>query len=386
MSAPYDTARQEWPRERPPIRRISVIAPMRNESRHIEAVVQDIAAQDFDGEVELIVADGASTDDSVERLQAAAQRLRVALTVISNPERHVSSGLNRCIRTAAGDLVVRVDCHSRYPPDYLRRCADASAETGAENVGGVFVPHGHTPTERAVACAMNGPFGGVHWSRHGDADRAEADTVPYGAYRPDVFERIGLFDESLVRNQDDELNLRLRLAGGRVVLDPAIRVEYVPRGSLRAVFRQYYEYGFWKPAVMRKHRRATSLRSLVPVAFVLALGVLVLLAPWVSVALPALVAAVAAYVLGAFVFAIRKLTTSPRWNVVVGRSRISGRTPRSKYGGVKASMTLAGGSFPGAPSPPVMKTRPSGTRMGIAWYSRPRLIDASRRHESRAGS
>jgi glycosyltransferase involved in cell wall biosynthesis len=280
---------------------------MRNEAEHIDDVVADIADQDFEGEVELIVADGASTDGSVQKLREACARHGVAVAVIPNPDVHVSQGLNRCIGEARGDLLVRVDCHSRYPADYLRMCARASEETGAENVGGVLLPRGRTPTERAVACAMNGPFGGIGWTRHSGSARLEVDTVPFSAVRPETYERVGGFDETLVRNQDDEFNLRLRRAGGKVVLDPAIRAEYTPRGSLRGVFRQYFEYGFWKPRVMRKHRRATSLRSLAPAAFVATIVVLALLAPWVSQARWFLVLALGSYALAAVGFGTASL-------------------------------------------------------------------------------
>ena len=221
-------------REAARVKRVSVIAPMWNEAAHIDGFVADIAAQDFDGELELLVADGASTDGSVERLRGAAEREGIEVTVLDNPARWVSAGLNSCIRAATGGLIVRVDCHSRYPTDYVRRCVAAAEETGAENVGGIFIPIGRTGTERAVACAMNSPFGGIHWTRHGEGERVEVDTVPYGAFTPDAFERAGLFDETLVRNQDDEFNLRLRLAGGKIVLDPAIRIFYTPRGSFSA--------------------------------------------------------------------------------------------------------------------------------------------------------
>ncbi len=261
-------------REAARVKRVSVIAPMWNEAAHIDGFVADIAAQDFDGELELLVADGASSDGSAERLRGAAEREGIEVTVLDNPARWVSAGLNSCIRAATGGLIVRVDCHSRYPTDYVRRCVAAAEETGAENVGGIFIPIGRTGTERAVACAMNSPFGGIHWTRHGEGERVEVDTVPYGAFTPDAFERAGLFDETLVRNQDDEFNLRLRLAGGKIVLDPAIRIFYTPRGSFTRLFRQYYEYGLWKPAVMSKHGRIVSARSLVPIAFVGSLAVL----------------------------------------------------------------------------------------------------------------
>ena len=283
-----------------PVGRISVIAPMFNEAEH----VGDLAAQDWDGELAVLVADGRSTDDSVARLRAAAERQGIALVVLDNPERWVSHGLNRCIRRATGDLVVRLDCHSRYPSDYLRRCVVAAEETGAENVGGVFVPTGSTSMERAVSAATDSPFGGVHWTRHGSDERVETDTVPYGAFRPAAFDLAGLFDESLVRNQDDELNLRLRRAGGRVVLDPSIRIFYRPRGSFRRLFRQYYEYGRWKAPVMRKHGQPTSLRSLVPGAFVGSLVVLAGLAVWLPAAFVLLALEIAFYAAAALLFAV----------------------------------------------------------------------------------
>jgi succinoglycan biosynthesis protein ExoA len=286
------------------IRRISVVAPMWNEALHIEQLVADLAAQDYDGEVELIVADGRSTDGSVELLRAAAERHEIEVKILDNPARWVSAGLNACIPEATGDLIVRVDCHSGYPPDYLRRCAVVAEETGADNVGGVFVPRGGTEMERAVATAMDSPFGGIHWQRHGDEGRFDVDTVPYGAFRPRAFEIAGLFDESLVRNQDDEFNLRLRRAGGRIVLDPSIRIYYTPRGSFRRLFRQYFEYGLWKPAVMRKHGSVVSLRSLVPIAFVVSLIVLVLLAPFSRLGRLLLELEVALYLLGALVFGV----------------------------------------------------------------------------------
>jgi glycosyltransferase involved in cell wall biosynthesis len=300
------------------IRKVAIVAPMWNEAAHVDELVADLAAQDFEGELELFFADGGSTDGSAERLRAAAERHGLALTVLDNPSRWVSHGLNLCIEAAQGDLLVRIDCHSRYPSDYVRLCVAAAEETGAENVGGVFVPRaGGTPMERAVGSAMDTPFGGIHWSRHGSGARVEVDTVPYGAFRPEAFQRAGVFDESLVRNQDDEFNLRLRLAGGRIVLDPSIRIYYTPRGSFRGLFRQYYQYGLWKVPVMRKHGRVVSARSLAPVAFVGSLVVLALLAPWFRPAAVLLALEVGIYVAGALVFGIRALRSrSEQWRLL----------------------------------------------------------------------
>ena len=258
-----------------PIRTISVVAPVRNEGPNVDHFVSDLAAQDFRGEVEILVADGNSQDDSAERLRAAAWAAGLNLRIIDNPAGWVSQGLNACIRHARGDLIVRLDCHSRYPADYLRRCAELSEQTGAWNVGGRLVPTGTTPMERAVACAMDSPFGGIGWTRAAPEGPVMTDTVTFGAFRPEAFEHAGLFDETLVRNQDDEFNVRLRDAGGRIVLDPEIMVRYRPRGSIRRVWRQYYEYGLWKVPVMLKHRRVLTLRSMAPLAFVVGTVVLV---------------------------------------------------------------------------------------------------------------
>jgi GT2 family glycosyltransferase len=159
--------------------------------------------------------------------------------------------------------------------------------------------------ERAVACAMDSPFGGIGWTRYGAANgRIDVDTVTYGAFRPEAFERAGTFDESLVRNQDDEFNARLRRAGGRIVLDPEIRTYYLPRGSLRAVFRQYYEYGFWKVPVMLKHQRALSARSLAPIVFVGSLALLAAAAPRSATARRLLTLELALYASGALAAAV----------------------------------------------------------------------------------
>jgi succinoglycan biosynthesis protein ExoA len=271
----------------------------------VRGLAESLAAQDWRGELEVLVADGGSSDGSVELLTSAARAHGLPLQILENPARWVSQGLNACIRKATGDLIVRLDCHSRYPSDYLTRCAAAAAATGAWNVGGVVIAEGRTPMERAAACAMSSPFGGIGWTRRASGNtRIQVDTVTYGAFRPEAFRRAGLFDETLARNQDDEFNLRLRRAGGRIVLDPSIRIFYTPRGSFRKVFRQYYEYGFWKPVVMRKHGRVVSARSLVPGVFVGSVVVLAALAPWFRPAAWLLGAELAAYGLGALAFGV----------------------------------------------------------------------------------
>jgi len=282
-----------------------VIVPMLNEAEHVEHLVEDLRAQDFAGEIEIFVADGGSTDGSPERLRAAADAAGLRLTVLENPRRTAAAGLNVCLETLRGrdvDLIVRLDCHSHYPLDYLRRCAEVSQQTGAWNVGGLFVPEGRSLTERAIACALESPFGGHNWMPARDR-RHDVDTVFCGAFRPDVFDRVGGYDESVGTAEVEDLNLRIRRAGGRVVYDPSIWLSYVPRGTFRRQFVQYYRYGVNKAAVTAKHRQPVSVRSLVPLAFVASLAVLGAAAPSVPLARRLLAAEAGVYGAAALGFA-----------------------------------------------------------------------------------
>lgn len=290
------------------VNRISVIVPMLNEERNIEGVVDDIAGQDFPGALEVFVADGGSIDRSRELLLAAAERTGLQLTLIENPRRLVAHGLNACVREASGDLIVRLDCRSRYPVDYLRRLAEGADQTGAWNIVAVVEPIGRTATERAVACAMDSPFGGIAWTRHAyRRERVEVDTGYCGAYRPIAFERVGLFDPSVVEGHDEDFNFRVRKAGGRIVLDPKLRVRYTPAGSLRDVFKRYFAYGLYKPSVMRKHRRVLSARSVVPAVFLASLPALLLVSGRSRVVRQLLAAEIGIYATAAITFGAASL-------------------------------------------------------------------------------
>ena len=247
---------------------------MVNEAHNVERLVSDLAAQDFPGEVEILIADGGSTDGSVERLRNSADRAGLAITILENPDRLVAHGLNVCIANATGDLIVRLDCKSHYPADYLRRSAIASEETGAWTIGGLLLTEARTPMGRAVGSAMASSFGGLGWTRSTGSRRVEVDTVYLGAFRPEAFRRAGLFDPGMGDNHDEEFNIRVRQAGGRVVSDPAVRAYYSPPDSFERVFGRYFSYGFYKVPVMLKHRRIVTMRSLAPIAFVATSAVL----------------------------------------------------------------------------------------------------------------
>lgn len=255
---------------------VSAIVPCRNEAANVEKCLRSILNQvEPQGGFEVIVADGMSDDGTREvlaRMAAADSRLRV----VDNPSRTTPCGMNCGIGAARGDWIAIMGSHNRYAPDYLVRCLEVAEETGADNVGGSMVSEGEGRVQRAIAAAHHSPFsvGGARW--HNADYEGPADTVFGGFYRRDVFRRIGPFDEELVRNQDDELNLRLTRSGGRVWQSPRVRSWYHPRSSLPALFCQYQQYGYWKVRVIRKHTLPASWRHLVPGAFVFSLGALAL--------------------------------------------------------------------------------------------------------------
>ena len=251
---------------------VSIIAPCRNEHAHIDSFCADALAQQLPApwRLELCIADGESDDGTRERLQALAAA-DARLRWVSNPGRIVSCGLNQALALAQGEVIVRMDIHTSYACDYVAQCLAALAETGADNVGGPWCAEpaaGAGATALAVAAAFQSAAvaGGADSRRLGFA--GWVDTVYLGCWPRATFQRFGPFDESLVRNQDDEHNLRLRKGGGRIWQSPHIRSRYRPRAALRAVWLQWFQYGYWKPFVIVKHRQPASLRHLVPAAFV----------------------------------------------------------------------------------------------------------------------
>jgi succinoglycan biosynthesis protein ExoA len=273
---------------------VSIVLPCRNEHGYIQACLESALQQDPpEGGFEILVADGMSTDGTREYLhQLAKQHPRIR--VLDNPGRIVSTGLNAAIRAARGKIIVRMDAHTTYAPDYVRQCLAVMNEIGADNVGGPMQTTAETFMERGVRAVFHSAFavGGAR-SHQANYD-GHVDTVIYGCWKKSVFERIGYFDQELVRNQDDEHNLRLTRAGGRIYQSTRIRSWYQVRGSLGALFRQYMQYGYWKVLVIRKHQLPASFRHLVPGTFV---GCLCVLAALGLFWFPALCGAVALAVL-----------------------------------------------------------------------------------------
>jgi glycosyltransferase involved in cell wall biosynthesis len=254
---------------------VSVIVACLNERKTIHNLLDSICRQSLGGaKIEVLIADGMS-DDGTRQILELYRRIFLPLRVIDNPDKIVSAGLNAAIRAARGEVIIRMDAHSEYAPDYICRCLEVLNETQADNVGGPALTCAEGYLGRAIAFAYHSGFacGGAKF--HDAKYVGYVDTVPYGCWRKSTLERIGLFDESLSRNQDDELNLRLIASGGKIWQSPKIVSWYRPRACLTALFRQYFQYGFWKVSVIRKHGKPASWRHLIPGACLL-IGVVLL--------------------------------------------------------------------------------------------------------------
>lgn len=247
---------------------VSVILPVLNEEAHLVQAIESILSQKYLGSIEVILALGPSHDRTHEiasQLHASDPRI----VLVENPSGKTAAGLNLALSQSRNPVVVRVDGHAQIPNNYIALVVQILNETGAVNVGGVMAAVGVTSFERAVAGAMRSPLG-VGASRfHTGGQAGPVDTVYLGAFRREALLEIGGFDERFTRAQDWELNFRLRKNGGLIYFDPRLHVTYRPRKNIRALARQYFEYGRWRRVVSRRHSGTINLRYLAPPAAVI---------------------------------------------------------------------------------------------------------------------
>lgn len=251
---------------------VSIICPVYNEEKHIEKCVESLLAQDYprDG-LEMLFIDGMSTDGTREIVGVYANE-HPFIRLFDNPHRTAPYALNIGIGASCGEIVMRVDAHSVFPSDYISRLVDSLKELGADNVGGILhtLPAADTTVCRAIATASSHVFGvGPSTHKIGSENVRQADTVPFGCFRREVFGRIGLFDTELTRNQDDEFNGRIVKSGGRVFLIPSVKIDYTARDTVGKTARMYYQYGLFKPLVNKKLGAPATLRQFFPALFVL---------------------------------------------------------------------------------------------------------------------
>lgn len=272
--------------------KVSVIVPCYNEQATIRLLLVALHEQTFSRtEMEVVIADGMSTDgtrDVISAFQSDFPDLRVR--VVDNPLRSIPSGLNRAIEASRGSIIVRLDAHSKPYPDYVANCVKALEEGRGDNVGGVWEiqPGAETWIAGSIAVAAAHPLGvGDALYRHARR-AAEVDTVPFGAFKRELIERVGKFDESLLTNEDYEFNTRTRKAGGRIWLDPSIRSVYFARSTFQELARQYWRYGYWKWRMLRRYPDSLRWRQALPPSFVLGLiglSVLSIFVPFLRLAL-----------------------------------------------------------------------------------------------------
>ncbi len=279
---------------------VSIIVPCRNEVKHIRSFLECLEHQQIpeDIQVEILIADALSSDGTREVLQAAARRIP-GLRVLDNHKQLVSAGLNLAISESQGEIILRMDVHSEYAPDYVEQSVRVLCETGADNVGGPARTRSSGLIQEAISLAYHSPFG-CGGARFHDVDyQGYTDTVPYGCWRRTTFDQLGLFDELLARNQDDEFNLRITRSGGRIWQSSRICSWYLTRSSLAGLFKQYAQYGYWKVQVIRRHGTPASWRHPVPALFVATIACLFAAAPFIHVAAVGLVGILGLYLAAA---------------------------------------------------------------------------------------
>lgn len=265
----------------PQLPRVSVLMPVRNEAAYIGRSVGAVLAQDYPQHlIEILVADGMSTDGTREIVQAIrANHPRV--TLLDNPDMIAPTALNLATRVASGEVIVRVDGHCEIAADYISNCVRHLREDGVDGVGGSVETVGENNVARTIAVAMSSRFGvGDSAFRTTVGKTMLVDTIAFPAYTRQVIETVGPYDETMVRDQDDEYNYRIRKLGGHLLLASDVRSRYYSRAGLRSLWRQYYGYGFWKVRVLRKHPRQMKARQFVPALFVVCLVIGTLLSPF----------------------------------------------------------------------------------------------------------
>jgi succinoglycan biosynthesis protein ExoA len=254
--------------------------PVRNEADFIARSLRAVLAQDYP-KLEVLIADGMSTDQTRAIIEKVAAGARFPVRIVNNPGKIVPTGMNLAMAQTKGEVIVRVDGHCEIAPNYVSRCIAHLREQGVDGVGGPIQTVGTTPLSETIAVAMSSAFGvGSSAFRIRQWREMLVDTIAFPAYTRDAIESAGPYDEELVRNQDDEYNYRLRAMGRKLLLAPDVHSRYFSRGSIRSLWRQYFQYGYWKVRVMQKHALQMKLRQFAPPALALATVGGILLMPF----------------------------------------------------------------------------------------------------------
>lgn len=291
---------------------ISIVCPIYNEEKYIAQCIKSIISQDYpQSDMEVLFVDGMSTDQTRQIIKQYAEHYPF-LSVLDNPRRIVPSAMNIGIKAAQGDIIIRLDAHALYPNNYFSVLVNQLNRLKADNVGAVCrtLPANDSSKCKAIADALSSSFGmGNSYFRVGVKEIMQVDTVPFGCYRKEVFDKIGLYDIDLVRNQDDELNARLIKHGGKICLLPDLIVDYFARDTIRKTGKMFYQYGLFKPLVNKKLGAPTTVRQFFPLLFVSGLILGLILGLLNYYILIVYFSIIALYLLLAFSFSIKKAHT-----------------------------------------------------------------------------
>ncbi|MDY6325815.1 MAG: glycosyltransferase family 2 protein [Bacteroidales bacterium] len=288
---------------------LSVVCPVYNEERHIDGCIESVLSQDYPkSDLEVIFVDGGSEDKTPAIIHGYCEKFPF-IRLLHNPRRIAPAALNIGVEAACGDIIMRIDAHAKYPRDYFSVLTAKLAEHDAWNVGGVCrtLPADNSHVCRAIAVAMSSPFGmGNSLFRIGAQKEMKADTVPFGCFPRKVFDEVGLFDEELVRNQDDEFNGRIIQKGGSIWLIPDVVVDYYARKSIPKTAAMFYQYGLFKPLVNKKLGKPATVRQFFPPLFVAGLLAGAVLSIFSKASACLLLSVMALYFLMAAVFSMKK--------------------------------------------------------------------------------
>lgn len=252
---------------------VSIICPVYNEEKYIAKCLDSILQQNYTSDFEILLIDGISLDNTREIIRAYT-KIHSNINLFDNPLRFTPNALNIGINNAKGDIIIRIDAHSIYPANYLETLINSLISFNADNVGCVIktLPSTNSIKCKAIAYVISHPFGvGNSYFRIGASDILKVDTVPFGCFKKSLFEKIGLFDEELPVNQDDEFNSRILNNGGVIYLLPDITIDYFARDSIYKTIKMFYQYGFFKPLVNFKIGTTTTIRQVFPMLFLLGL-------------------------------------------------------------------------------------------------------------------
>lgn len=250
---------------------ISIVIPCRNEEKFIAKCLDSVLKFECDIDIEILIVDGMSNDATQDIVKIYLERFS-HIRLLENPYKTTPYAMNIGIKEAKGEIIVRLDAHAKFPKDYINKLIYWKKELQADNIGGVIktLPLNSSLKAKAISFALSSSFGvGNSYFRTGTKKPIEVDTVPFGCYDKNILLKLGLYDTDLIRNQDDELNSRLIQNGGKIWLIPEIVIDYYSRDRFEALFKMFYQYGYFKPLVNKKLRYPATLRQFVPLLFVL---------------------------------------------------------------------------------------------------------------------